>query len=99
MKVKISKAVEAKLLEKHQVTRKEIVECFENRDRRALRDQRENHDSDPPTFWIISETNKLRRLKVIFIVKSGVPEIRSAYEPEPAAEYIYKTKAALLGVE
>jgi len=96
MGVKISRRVEKKLLEKHRVTRKELIECFENRERHALRDTREAHDSDPPTWWMISETHHLRRLKVIYVVKGGHAVIKSAYEPEPEAEYIFRTKAPYL---
>ena len=40
MGVKISPATEKKLLEKHDVTRKEVIECFENRLFSALKDTR-----------------------------------------------------------
>ena len=96
MGVKISPATEKKLLEKHDVTRKEVIECFENRLFSALKDTREEHDTDPPTMWIISETNHNRRLKVLFMVVEGDAVIKSAYEPEPEAEFIYRTKAQLL---
>jgi hypothetical protein len=96
MAVVISEGVEKKLLEKHDVTRREVIQCLENRLFTALKDNREEHDSDPPTLWIIAETNHGRRLKVVFIVKDGNAVIRTAYEPEPQAESIYRKKAKFL---
>jgi hypothetical protein len=96
MGVKISKAVEAKLLDKHGVTRKEVIECFTNMERAPLKDLREEHDTVPPTLWMISETNHRRRLKVIFMVKDGDAEVKSAYEPEEEAQYIFRTRAPSL---
>jgi len=69
---------------------------FLNMDRTPLKDVREDHDSDPPTLWMISETNHRRRLKVIFIVSEGNPHVKSAYEPEPEAERIWEKKAPYL---
>lgn len=96
MKVSITANIRKKLLEKHGVTVKEVMECLTNRDRRALRDEREDHQTDPPTLWIIAETNHLRPLKVIFMVKDGIPIVKSAFEPNPEEVRIYNNKARLL---
>jgi hypothetical protein len=45
---------------------------------------------------MISETNHRRRLKVIFMVKDGDAEVKSAYEPEEEAQYIFRTRAPSL---
>jgi len=77
----ISKRTKTKLLEKHNVTEKEVTECFYNRDRTALKDPREEHQTDPPTLWIIAETNHCRSLKLIFMVSEGNVILKSAFEP------------------
>jgi hypothetical protein len=88
----LSKAIQDKLAEKHDVTRREIEQCFENRYGDYLEDTREQHRTDPPTMWFISKTNKGRLLKVIFVFSNGNVFIKSAYEPEPEAIKIYDTK-------
>ncbi|MCG9026737.1 DUF4258 domain-containing protein [Laribacter hongkongensis] len=90
MNLYISDAVQKKLNEKHGgVTRKEIEECFYNREGHILNDDREEHRSDPPTCWFISETNKGRLLKVVFINQEGCLRIRTAYEPNATELAIY----------
>ena len=85
----ISKKIREKLLTKHGVTEREVVECFHNRVLGALRDTREDHLTDPPTLWLISETNHCRTLKLIFIVKDGDAVLKSAYEPNQNEIEIY----------
>lgn len=86
MAVQITTKILKKLQEQHGVTRKEVVECFHNQGRSALKDTREDHQTDPATFWIISETNHCRVLKLIFMVSpEGDVILKSAYEPEPRA--------------
>ncbi|ACK45315.1 hypothetical protein TUM4637_09270 [Shewanella hafniensis] len=82
MQFYISRAVRQKLHEKHQVSDKEIFECFFNRTHSFLTDTREDHLTDPITKWFISETDLGRQLKVCFIER-GVEsiEIKTAYEP------------------
>lgn len=93
MKVHITANIKKKIFVKHEVTAKEVEECFANRDRRAVRDSREDHDTDPPTWWIISETNHLRELKVVFIVKDGIPVVKTAFEPNPEEVRNYNNRA------
>lgn len=96
MDIFISSQTKAKLLKKHGVTEKEVIECLHNRDREALIDDREDHKTDPPTVWIISMTNHLRKLKLVFMVKDGRVVVKSAYEPNPEEVWIYKTTARYL---
>jgi len=93
----ISRRIRDKLLEKHNVTEKEVTECFFNRDRIALKDSREDHLTDPPTLWLISETNHLRELKLLYIVdKDGNALLKSAYEPNKDEIDIYNKYANYL---
>lgn len=89
MAVIISKRIQTKLLGKHNVTKKEVTECFFNRDRTALKDSREEHQTDPPTLWIIAKTNHCRALKLLFVVNDGDVILKSAFEPNQNEIDIY----------
>ncbi|MBJ7314108.1 ADP-ribosyl-(dinitrogen reductase) hydrolase [Rugamonas sp. CCM 8940] len=88
----ISAAVRAKLEQKHNVTRLEVCECFDNRCGVLLIDDREEHRRDPPTLWFIAETNTGRPLKVVFQVRSGNMYVITAYEANDIEMNIYETK-------
>ena len=92
----ISTKVKNKLLQKHEVTEKEVRECFMNRERTALKDEREEHQSDPPTMWIIAKTDHLRELKLVFMVTDGGVILKTAYEPNQREMQIYKSKTSFL---
>jgi predicted nucleotidyltransferase component of viral defense system len=87
MPLRFSEDVLKKLAEKHNVSEAEVRQCFENRDGNYIKDTREEHRTDPPTYWFVSETNKRRVLKVCFIARkinteSGSEtrvEIKTAY--------------------
>jgi len=53
-------------------------------------DTREEHASDPPTLWFITETYWGRKLKVVFIQKGEDIHVRTAYEPNEAELRIYR---------
>lgn len=90
MALKVSKSVEEKLREKHSVSVREVKQCFANLQGGALEDTRAQHRTDPVTQWFISETDKGRSLKVIFMVdREKNIIIKSAYPPEKAAVKIY----------
>ncbi|EAA8759593.1 hypothetical protein LB105_003636 [Salmonella enterica] len=93
MKFLISGKIRRKLADKTPpVTEEDIVQCFSNRDGNFLEDTRENHKSDPPTQWFISETDYGVKLKVVFVYypDRGVA-IRTAYAPNDTEVSIYKT--------
>jgi len=92
----INTQVRSKLLEKHKVTENEVRECFLNREWTALKDAREEHETDPPTLWIISRTNHLRELKLVFMIKERNIILKTAYEPNEKEIQIYIGKARLL---
>ncbi len=46
----ISASIRAKLADKHQVTEREVEQCFENIDGPLLIDNREDHRTEPPTL-------------------------------------------------
>lgn len=91
MKFVITARIRQKLKEKHNVDPEEVEQCFLNREGRFLEDTRENHRTDPPTQWFISETDSGRRLKVVFVEDEelGQIHIKTAYEPNSEEERIY----------
>lgn len=89
MKLFISDLIREKLTSKHGVTEAEIRQCFENREGRLLEDTREDHQTNPPTQWFISNTNCRRKLKVVFVIKGGVIYLKTAYEPNQIELSIY----------
>lgn len=95
MALVISAKIQEKLSNKQPpVTREQIEECFATRTgKRYLTDEREEHASDPPTKWFISETYYGRKLKVVFIQKGEDVVIRTAYDPNKEEIRIYNKHA------
>lgn len=94
LNLNISKAISEKLINKHDVTREEVEECFMNRTKGLLEDTREQHKTQPPTLWFIAETDQERLLKVVFIeLENGTYEIKTAYEPNKDEVKIYEKYA------
>lgn len=90
MRLIVSQAIQVKLTRKHSVSRKEVEECFENRDGRLLADSREDHKTDPPTLWFIAATNQQRLLKVVFVQRGRDVFLKSAFEPAAEELRIYR---------
>lgn len=86
----ISPTILDKLDVKHNVTRREIEQCFENREGHYVEDSREEHKTDPATLWFVSPTNQNRKLKVIFVFNNGNIYIKSAYDAKDSHIEIYK---------
>lgn len=93
MEINVTPEISSKLTNKHQVTIKEVTECFSNIDGKLLKDNRDKHKTNPPTFWFISETNKKRKLKVCFVQIGKVYHVKTAYEPNADELHIYRTHA------
>ena len=93
MKPRITTAIRKKLREKHNVSEKEIHEALLNMQRKPIRDTREEHDTYPPTWWIVSETNKCRELKVVFVVEEGRIHIKTEFEPNQSTVAMYLRNA------
>ena len=89
-KVIASSSVLIKLGEKHGVTIREVEQCFENKCGVYLIDDREDHQTDPPTLWFIAPTNRDRLLKVVFIFIDGNVHIKTAFEPDGNEIAIYE---------
>lgn len=89
MPIIISQKIRDKLKSKHSVSEEDVAQCFANRTGTYLLDPREEHASDPPTQWFISETDFGRKLKVVFILKSGNIYLRTAFKPNEKEISIY----------
>lgn len=85
----VSPAIREKLLVKHSVKVGEVAECFFNREGPLLEDDDEDHRTDPPSYWFIAETNRGRRLKVVFVAKDGNTYLKTAYNANGKSEAIY----------
>ena len=88
--LEISSDVEKKLTSKHSVTRGEVEQCFENCEGSHLVDTREQHQTDPQTLWFVAETNRKRKLKIVFIHKDGKVILKTAYDANPEEIRIYE---------
>lgn len=95
MELIISAATAHKLKYKHKVTEQEVIECFYNRTRETIIDDREQHRSVPPTEWFIADTFAGRRLKVVFIsvLVDELAILRTAYPPNTLEERLYEQEA------
>lgn len=89
MRIEISKEIEDKLRKKHTVTPKEVEECIQNLTGKLLKDNRDDHKTNPPTWWFIAENNQGRVLKVCFIIIDGDCHIKTAYAPNAEEQRIY----------
>ena len=87
----ISPAIEEKLTFKHRITRKDIEQCFINRTRSYLTDDRLDHQTEPPTEWFISENDRGILIKVIFIFNDELIYLKSAFPPNSTEIRIYNT--------
>ena len=86
----ISEDVLAKLGVKHQVTRRDVEQCFENRIGRILEDTRVRHKTNPPTLWFLAKTNKGRILKVVYIQSQQTIMLKTCYETNVDERYLYQ---------
>ena len=86
----VSPAIETKLHKKHQVSIKEVEQCFYNRYGKLLYDTRANTKTIPPTLWFIALTNQNRKLKIVYIQKGLQLILKTAYEPNDVELAIYE---------
>ncbi|MBL1259354.1 MAG: hypothetical protein COB33_002340 [Thiotrichaceae bacterium] len=61
-----------------------------DRDRGFLEDTREDHKTDPITKWFVAETDRGRKLKVVFMQADNLDiHIKSAYMANEDEKWIY----------
>ncbi len=78
----VSSGVLAKLRDKHDISIREVEQCFENKCGMYVVDDREDNQTDPATLTFIAPTNRGRLLKVAFIFLDGNVHIKTAFEPD-----------------
>lgn len=83
MAIIISPAVAAKIgrADHGRVSVQEVRECFENHDGRLCWDSRPQHldRQGQPSPWFVSETNRRRLLKIMFVRHRRDIHVKSAY--------------------
>lgn len=87
---RISQRVADKLRDKHAVTPDEVSECFLNRDGPSFIDDRQDHATDPPTYWFMSETDRGRPLKIVYVEYPEFFAIKTVFEPKDGSPAIYR---------
>lgn len=93
MPIVIHPPIEAKLAKPdHNVTEREIEQCFSNRYGCLLEDTRARHKTKPPTLFFVAPTNKGRLLKIVFMMDGADIIIKSAYEPSSEATDYYNER-------
>ncbi len=99
IKLYMSPEVEEKLRTKHNVSKSEVLECFGNKTRTYLVDDREEHKTDPATLWFIAPTDQDRELKVvcIYVKDEFLIDIKSAFPPNETERKLYTAKSLPLG--
>lgn len=87
----INPAIQGKLALKHGISRSDVEQCFLNRTRSYLIDNRLDHQTDPPTEWFISKNDRGVLIKVVFIFDDGMIYLKSAFPPNSTEIRIYNT--------
>ncbi len=87
----ISPAIQGKLALKHGISRSDVEQCFLNRTRSYLIDNRLDNQTDSPTEWFISENDRGVLIKVVFIFDDGMIYLKSAFPPNSTEIRIYNT--------
>lgn len=94
LSIHASARIRNKIQEKHGVTMNEVEQCFLNRIGKILQDTRTDHQTNPPTLWFISETNRQRMLKIVFVLElDNSITLKTAYEPNTIEIDIYNKYA------
>lgn len=86
----ISNTIKAKLLAKHNVTEKEVHECFLNREGDVFEDSREEHLTDPLTRWFVAETNHGLKLKICYVQNDKRIMLKTAYPANESVISLYE---------
>ena len=87
----ISPAIQGKLELKHGISHSDVEQCFINRQRSYLLDDRLDHLTEPPTEWFISENDRGVLIKVVCIFDQGMIYLKSAFPPNSTEISIYNT--------
>ena len=78
--LKISSKIEEKLKCKHNITVDEVIEAIGNAKGRPIEDTAEDHKTNPPSDWFISQTDKGRTLKIVIIFRNDDVYLKTAFD-------------------
>ena len=87
----ISPEIQRKLELKHGISCSDVEQCFLNRTRSYLIDNRLDHLTEPPTEWFISENDRGVLIKVVFVFEGGLIYLKSSFPPNSTEIRIYNT--------
>lgn len=87
----VSDKTKAKLRLKHQVTLDEVMQAFADRPDYVVEDDREDHKSDPPTYWFVASTDSGRMLKVVYVQRGGDFHLRTAFPASAAQIHLFNS--------
>lgn len=76
------------------ISRREIEQCFENREGEGIPDDVDHLPSNPPVKVFVASTNKGRRLKIRFTLEGDDVRLRSVAEVQTSPAYSNLEKAA-----
>ena len=87
----VTESVRIKLRSKHSLSVEEVEEAISNLDpsHKLLEDSREQHKTNPPSLWFVSETNRGLKLKVVIIPANGDFYLKTAYPANSTEIEIY----------
>lgn len=87
----ISDAIRTKLIIKHNVSKEEVEQCIANLDDsdKLFEDTREEHKTNPPSLWFISQTDFGRKLKIVVVLKDGHIYLKTAYQANSTEINLY----------
>lgn len=89
MEFRISARIREKLQQKHNVSVEEVYQAFMNREGPSFTDDREDHQSVPPTYWFIAETDCGRKLKIVYVAYPEFFAIKSAFDANDTWTALY----------
>lgn len=92
MNIRISEEVLKKITARN-ITRTEVEQCFMNVEYGYCEDARAQHLTNPLTKWFVADTDRGRRLKIMFVPEKGGIDLKSAYEATEDVYRIYRKYA------
>lgn len=94
MGIVLSQRIKEKLADvNHRIGLDDIKQCFANRKRGFVVDNREEHRTDPPTLWFVAENDYGVKIKVMFVMRGQDIYVKSAYRATDVVAGIYRRKS------
>ena len=91
MELIVSPKIKNKLKNKHKVTIEEVHQCISNIQGELIEDTAEIHQTIPPSFWFVAQTDYGRELKVVLVSKGDKIFFKTAFDAKIAHIQLYKS--------